>query len=416
LVAVALVGVTGAQAHTESGAQTGSSKGVVTLRYLTFSAAPDHLDALNSIIRAFERRYPNIKVAYQTAPYDSYFTKLKTSIAGGDAPDTFELDYGNFVGYAASGSLLSLDTLARNDKTFSASRFYPRAYAAFRTRGHQYALPQSFSDVLLFYNKDLFQAAGVPLPTARWTWKDELAAAHKLTKTGSGVWGDFQPVTFFEFYKVLAQTGGSFFNAAHTRATFDSPKGVAAAQFLIGKVGTVMPDTEQMSGLDDPTMFKLGKLAMWHNGIWQFAAMADAKFHWDVVVEPGNTQKANAFFANAVAISAKSKHPKEAWLWLRFLASSATSVQDRVRTSWELPPVADQKLFSSYLTIRPPANRRAVFDALQNPVLPPTINAQTQMQDEVTNELQKAQAGQVSIAQALHDAAAQVNQLLRSGS
>ena len=239
-----------------------------------------------------------------------------------------------------------------------------------------------------------------------------MAAAKKLTNASKGIFGDYQPIQFYEFYKVLAQIGGSFFNATKTKATFDSPAGIAAASWLLSKPGTVMPTPEQQGGLADDAMFKLGKFAMWHNGIWQFAAMKDAPFQWDVVVEPAGKVKANHFFADTVVASSKTSHPKEAWAWLKFLAGSHDSVKARLGSSWKLPPVKDKAAFAAYLKQRPPANRQAVLDALDNPVLTPTIKAEAQLQDIVGKALQKAELGQVSAAQALHDAAAQVNQLL----
>jgi multiple sugar transport system substrate-binding protein len=387
--------------------------GKVTINYFTFSAAPDHIKSLESLIAIFEKKNPNIQIKYQTAPYAQYFTKLQTQVAGGTAPDTFEVDYGNFLSFASSGALRDLGKLSKGDRSFSPSRFYPRAYAAFQLNGKQYALPESFSDVLLFYNKDLFRAAGVPFPTSKWTWKDELAAAQKLTDKSKGIYGDFQPIQFYEFYKVVAQAGGSFFNAKKTKATFDSPAGIAAATWLLRKPGTVMPTDQQRGGLADDAMFKLGKFAMWHNGIWQFAAMKDAPFEWDVVVEPGDKSKANHFFTNSIAISSRTKHSKEAWQWLKFLAASKESVKARVGSSWELAPVKDAAAYRNYLAQSPPTNRQAVLDALANPVLTPTIKAQSQMQDIVTNALQKAALGQATAAQALHEAASQVNALLK---
>jgi multiple sugar transport system substrate-binding protein len=389
-----------------------SSSKTVTVSYFTFSAAPDHLNTLKALIGIFEKKHPNIQISFQTAPYSDYFTKLQTQIAGGQAPDTFELDYGTFYSYATSGALLNLSKIAKTDPTFKPGIFYPKAYSAFTVGKTQFGLPESYSDVLLFYNKDLFKAAGVAFPTANWTWKDEMAAAKKLTNVSKGVWGDYQPIQFYEFYKVLAQNGGSFFNAKKTKATFDSPAGIAALDWLLSKPGVVMPTQEQQAGLADDAMFKLGKFAMWHNGIWQFTAMKDAPFQWDVVVEPAGKVKANHFFANTIVASSKTKHSKEAWTWLRFLAASHDSVKARIGSSWELAPVNDKAAYAAYLKQTPPVNRQAVLDALANPVLTPTIKAESQMQDIVGKELQKAQLGQESSAQALHNAASQVNALL----
>lgn len=381
----------------------------VKLTYFTFSAAPDHLKDLDAIIKAFQTTHPNITIDVQTAAYADYFTKLQTAVAGGTAPDTFEINYENFVTYASAGSLLDISAQAQA----AASAYYPKAYDVFQSEGKQYGLPESFSDVLLFYNKDLFDKAGQSYPTAAWKWADELAAAQKLTK--AGVWGDFQPVQFFEFYKVLAQNGGQFFNADKTAATFNDAKGVEAANWLIDKANKykVMPTTAQMGGQDDAALFKAGKLAMWHNGIWQFTGMKDAPFKWDVSVEPGNATKAHHFFANAVVASAKTAHPLEAFEWLSFLTSSADAVKIRLAASWELPAVADQSQFSSYLSQTPPDNRKAVFDALSDIVVPPVIERQSQLQDTVTKALEKAQTGQASVQDALNAAAQQVDALLK---
>jgi multiple sugar transport system substrate-binding protein len=385
----------------------------VKLTYFTFSAAPDHLKDLDAIVQAFQQKHPNITIEVQTASYDQYFTKLQTAIAGGTAPDTFELNYENFVSYSSAGSLLDLTPLASGDAEFNPDIYYPRAYGVFQADGKQYGLPESFSDVLLFYNKDLFDAKGAAYPTADWTWKDELAAAQKLTDTSKKVWGDFQPIQFWEFYKVLAQSGGSFFNADKTQSTFNDAKGVEAASWLIDKVGKVMPTDAQMGGQDDTALFKAGKLAMWHNGIWQFSGLKDAPFTWDVQVEPGNATKAHHFFANAVVASAATAHPQEAWAWLQFLTSSSEAVKVRLDASWELPAVADQSLFESYLSQTPPDNRKAVFDALANIVVPPVIEQQSQMTDIIGKALDKAKLGQATVQAALDDAARQVDALLK---
>ena len=142
---------------------------------------------------------------------------------------------------------------------------------------------------MLIYNKALFDAAGLDYPTADWTWEDEQAAAEALTDADAGVYGDFQPVSFYEFYKALAQAGGEFFDA-DGKATFNSPEGVAAAEWLTGKPGTVMPTLADIGGTPDfdTALFTSGKLAMWHNGIWQFTGLNESGVDYDVVVEPGN--------------------------------------------------------------------------------------------------------------------------------
>ncbi|MER7275122.1 sugar ABC transporter substrate-binding protein [Dactylosporangium sp. NPDC000244] len=396
-----------------SATKDSSESGVTTVHYLTFSAAPDHLKDLDDIRAAFEKANPDIKVQVQTAAYKDYFTQLQTSIAGGTAPDTFELDYQNFVTYAQAGSLADLAGPSAGDKTWQPSVLASSALDAFKHDGKQYALPESFSTVVLIYNKALFDAAGVAYPTPDWKWSDETAAAQKLTDKAKGVYGDFQPVTFNEFYKAVSQAGGSFLSGDGKKATFNSPQGVAAAKWLIGKPGATMPTLTEVGGTPDfdTNLFKSGKLAMWHNGNWQFDTLKDVPFGWDVVVEPGDAQRASAVFQNGVAVSARSAHKDAAFKWLSYLTTSEQSVNSRVSSAWELPPLADPAKLSGYLDIKPPANRQAVMDALGKQSLQPVVAKQQQMQDIVDKALTKAAAGE-DLQKTLDDAAQQVTALL----
>jgi multiple sugar transport system substrate-binding protein len=411
LLAAALVVLLASACAKGSATQEPAAKdGGVTIRYFTFSAAPDHLADLDKIVKSFEAGHPTIKVKVETAPYADYFTKLQTAIAGGTAPDTFELNYENFVSYASSGALLDFSTQATGDAGMSA--YAAKSVDAFKKDGKQYALPESYSAVLLFFNKKLFDAAGVKYPTDDWTWDDEMAAAKKLT--AKGVYGDFQPVQFFEFYKTLAQAGGSFFSPDGKKAAFNGPEGVTAAKYLLAKPGTVMPTVAQIGGTPDydTNLFKKGGLAMWHNGIWQFAGLKDVPFGWDVVVEPART-KASAVFQNAAAASATTAHADAAWTWLRYLTASDVTAQTRISSSWELPPLADASAYAGYFDQAPPANRKAILKAVDTAVATPVIAREQELQDTVTKALEQAAAGKIGVQQALNDAATKVDDLIK---
>ncbi len=397
-----------AQGSATKSVAAATSGGPTTVRYMNFSANGGHEKDLDAIKAAFEKANPDVTVQIETTPYDDYFTKLQTAVAGGTAGDAFELNYENFVTYATNGSLAEL-------KGVEGAKYKPSLLDAFSAEGKQYGLPESFSNVVLFFNKDLFKAAGVAEPTADWTWKDEQAAAAKLTDKSTKVWGDYQPISFFEFYKALGQSGGEFLSADKKTATFNSDAGRAAAEFLVSKAGKTMPTEADGAGTPDfdSKLFKSGKLAMWHTGIWMFSGMADAKFDWDVAVEPGNTEKASAMFTNGAVVSAQSKNQAAAQKWITFLTSSDEMAQKRLETSWELPPVADEARLAAYLDAGKPANRQAVFDSLDATVLPPVIERQQEMQDAVSKELSSAAAGRKSVAAAMADAEKAVNALLK---
>lgn len=375
----------------------------VTITWMNFSANEDRAALLDQIVQAFEATHPGIKVSVQTQSWEDYFTKLPTMIAGGSPPDAFELNYENFVDYAGKGVLLDLGPLAAADPSFDPNVYYAKAYAAFQHGGRQYGLVENFSTVLLFYNKDIFDAKGVPYPTADWTWDDEIAAAQQLTDAKAGVWGVLQPIQFWEFYKVAAQAGGGVVRDG--KPAINSPENLAALQYLVDKIHTykVSPTPEQMGNLQNEDLFEQGKAAMVHIGNWLFPDFKSAPFAWDVVVEPGRTKesKASHFFADAVVISKDSKHPKEAWEWAKFLTSSAEAARIRLDSGWAIPALSDSKLVEVYLQQTAPSNRQAVFDSLLNPVLPPVMPNLQQVIDELNQELDLAELGQKSPADAL---------------
>ena len=406
-IAAGMTFTLGACAHGTATAASDTGSGHVTISYMNFISSGGHEKDLDAIKAAFEKANPDITVNIQTVPYSDYFTKLQTAVAGGTAPDSFDLDYQDFITYQSSGSIAPVTGV-------DGSVYKKSLLDSFAVGGKQYGLPESFSDVVLFYNKALFDKAGLSYPTSSWTWADEMAAAKKLTDKSAGVWGDYQPISFYEFYKTLAQAGGQFLAADGKSATFDTSQGQAAAQFLVGKSGVTMPTAAQGAGTPDfdTKLFTDGKLAMWHTGIWMFSALDKVPFGWDIAVEPGDTQQASAAFSNAAVVSATSKNQAAATKWITFLTSSDTEVQTRLSTGWEIPAISDQSKLNAYMTAGKPDNRQAVFDALNNVVNPPVIVKEQQMQDAVNNELTAAAAGRKSVNAALTDAQKAVNALL----
>ena len=283
----------------------------VTITYATFSANAGHEEDLASLVAEFEAIHPNIKVETQIVAFDDYFNKLQTMIAGDVAPDTYELNYENFVSYAEKGLLLDTTVLASNDASFDVDIFYPRALEAFQLDGMQLALPETFSTVVLFYNKDLFDAAGLSYPTADWTWDDVLVAAQAINDPENGVYGFYSPLQFNEFYKKAAQNNCSFFNEDKTETLINSPECVEALQTMSDFVNVynVMPSEADLGGSSNSDLFLAGKIAMDVTGIWMFSSFADAPFAWDIEIEPGMATHATHFFANGVGISSTSEHP-----------------------------------------------------------------------------------------------------------
>ncbi len=393
----------------------GLASAQTTVDYFSFTTSSDHIDALEELIAVFEEENPDIEINYSTADFGSYFTKLQTDFAAGNSPDVFELNYENFVTFASRGTLLDIGDLLEESENIGADTFYPAALNAFAYEGAQLALPITFSTVMLFYNKDMFDAAGLEYPNEDWTWQDVIDAGLALTDAPNRVWGISQPVQFWEFYKTAAQAGGGL--TVTPTVQIDTEENRAAAHYLVDKVQThhIMPTDIEMSGVGDVDMFLNSQLGMIVTGIWMFDHITtEATFDWDVAVEPGGVQKGTHFFSNAAAVSSQSDNPEAAYRWVEFLAAHPAVVDTRIELSWELSALSlDQaEALSAYLDQPMPANREAVFRSLEFAVNPPVIENQQQLSDIISQELEAARLGTKTVEQALADAQSRVEALV----
>ena len=375
----------------------------VTINYFAFSPGTDHEKDLKDMISEFEKQNPKINVDYEIAAYDDYFTKLQTMIAGGKAPDVFELNYENFVSYASKGALADLSKYIEEDKDFDPSKLNQEAYKAYQYEGKQYGMVESFSNVVTFYNKDLFDKAKVDYPTADWTWEDEIAAAKKITSKNEKIWGTYAPIQFHEFYKVIAQNGGSVFNEDKSKVTIDSPENTEALEYMVDKVNKykVTPSEGDLSGQSPEDLFKNGQIGILHTGIWMLSAFKDVPFKWDIALEAGNTKKAHHFFANGLAVSKDSDAQNAAYKFARFMSASDEAAKIRIASSWELPAITNEEILKPYLEQNPPESREVIFDAMDTLVLPPVIEEWSKMSDLITKELENVVNGKSTPEEAL---------------
>ncbi|MEA5014909.1 MAG: sugar ABC transporter substrate-binding protein [Candidatus Limiplasma sp.] len=381
----------------------------VTLTYACFSGAGAQEETLAKMIQVFESKNPGVKVDVQLTGYNDYFTALATKVAGGNAPDVFEMNMENYLSYMLRGACADLSEMGIAKENYSEGTL-----SAVSSDGKLYAVPMSFSTCVLFYNKALFDQAGLEYPTNDWTWADAQAAAEKIRALGDDIWGYFQPITYNEFYKSVAANGGSLLSGDYSAFTVNSPENAAVLEAMIARVrgeNHVMPNAEEMAGRGDWDLFTEGKLGMLITGIWGFATFAEkCAFDWDIVVEPGFKEKATFFFANVNCISPSSEKKEIAAKFIDAMGSDPDIVQLRLDASWELPTIADQSKLGQYLEITPPANRAAVFTSMDYAVAPPALIEASAAAEIMGNVLSTLETSDVSAQEALDDIQAQLEE------
>ena len=252
-----------------SGAGTGSSEDA-TITYGIWDQKQQ--PAMQEIADAFAAEHPNVTVEIQLTPYKEYFTKLQTSVSGGAAPDVFWMNGPNFQLYASNGVLAPLD-----DQGVEASDYPQGLIDLYTFDGSLYGAPKDFDTVALWYNTELFDAAGVEYPSADWTWDDLKAAAAKLSDPAAGVYGITATQYGQEnYYDSIAQAGGEVISADGTESGFGTPEALEGITLWTDLIAAgSSPTAQQMTDTSPEDFFLSGKAAMFQNGSWAAVAYAE---------------------------------------------------------------------------------------------------------------------------------------------
>lgn len=420
LVLLSLIVMTAACGSSSNDKTADGGNGKETIKFMQYTASGAQESTLKDMVNEFENQNPDIKIDLEIVDYQNYTTKLNTMIASGTAPDVFEVGYENFMTYASHDVLKDLSDIIAADKEFNPEQYKQLAYDAFKYNGKQMGLVESFSDVVLFYNKDLFDQKQVAYPQDSWTWEDELAAAEKLTDAQQGIWGTYAPLQFYEFYKTIAQNGGGIFDK-DGKPVVNSEANKEALQWMIDKASkyhiTPPLNDDTFAQPDaDINAFKAGQIAMFRTGIWNMSRFADADFKWDIALEPGNSQKAHHFFADGLAVSKDTEHAEAAWKFLKFMSADPYVVDQRIAKDWSVPAISDDKMLEAYLKQTPPESKEKVFEALDTLVLPP-VGPNPEKWNEISTvvgeELDKAKLGISDVSTALDHAQQKLEDILK---
>nr|WP_237536349.1 sugar ABC transporter substrate-binding protein [Streptomyces sp. SID5785] len=276
--------------------------------------------------RAFERTRPGVTVDVQLTPNATYWTKLRTACSGGSAPDVFWMNGPNFGLYADNGQLLPLETEGADAILDPAD--FPRDLAElYRWKGVQYGAPKDFDTVALWFNKELFDRAGVDHPDASWTWQNLIDNAQRLTDRRRGVFGIGAPVRAQEnYYNSIPQAGGRVISADRRRSGYDDPRTLEGLQLWIDMIHRyrASPDLQQLTDTDPTQMFQAGKLAMTQECSYNAATFwADPALRDRIGVAPlpRGRRRASVIHGLANCVYAGTPRPELARDFVRFMSS-----------------------------------------------------------------------------------------------
>ena len=274
------------------GGSSGGSSGGVTNIVLWHGYVDTEGKAIKAMVAQFNASHPKIHVTAQFYGNSDYaLQKVTTAIAGGKPPDIAYL-YGSWAAnIAQSPKTLALNDYIKADKSFNWNDFWPSERQVATVNGKIVGIPALVDNLALVYNKKLFQQAGIPFPTASWTWQDLRSAAQKLTDAGKKQFGwayvnDASEDTVWRFEALLWQAGGEILSSDGKHAAFDSPAGVQALTLL--QQMAVQDHSVYLDSGNDlyATLFNSGNIGMLYTGPWDLSQFP--KVNYGVQILPGD--------------------------------------------------------------------------------------------------------------------------------
>lgn len=304
----------------------------VTITYWQYDFK-SKVDTINELIKQFEAANPGIKVVQQTFPYDAYQQKVASAVAAGQGPDVVNLYYGWLPTWVKAGYLQALpDELSKSLDT----DFIGMVQAA-KVNGKYYGIPTAVRALALFYNKDLFKAAGIKNPPR--TWDEFYAAGQKLTvkqgnrytQIGYGISPDGQDHNVVREI-LVRQAGGRPYSDDDRKVLYGGPEGLKAFRTYtdwVKKYDIGIPNFfPGNNGYRDG--FIAGKIGMIIDGSFAIGTIRDgAKFNWGVTeipIDRPGARKANfgSFWLHGLSPLATGAKRDAALKFLQFITSADT--------------------------------------------------------------------------------------------
>ena len=289
-------------------------------------------DAIEANIAGFNEDYPNITVNLDVTPWEGYWTKVQTQATSDTLPDLFWLNGPNFQLYASNGKVEPI-TGAVDAGAIDPANYPESLVDLYNLDGTQYGVPKDFDTIGLWFNKEIFEQAGVETPTADWTWDDLKSASQTISDelSDEGIYGvaagmDGQTT----YYNTIFQAGGEVVSEDGTTSGYDSDadrEGLSLWTDLIASGAS--PSMPQLTDTPADQWFTSGKVGMFYGGSWARAAIGDSEVKdvVDVAPLPAGKEQATVIHGVSNVVAANSDNKQAAQALQVYLASEEAQTE-----------------------------------------------------------------------------------------
>lgn len=388
LVGASLVGCGSAAAPAASGetaavpttaptAQGGAAtEGLKKVRALAWSNGPAIDGHFSERVKAFNAAHPDaIEVDLQFLPYDQYWQKIDLAYASNQPYDIYYWDvqaYGHFK----KDLLLDVQSyLQQTGDMLDASKYPVELYEPWKFgKGNMYAVPENLQTMVMYYNKDIFDKAGMKYPDDTWTWDDVITAAKALTvREGDNVtqWGmDIGDLSVWWGLQTLSWSqGDAFFDKViePTKFNMSSPANIASMRFVQDLIWKekIAPNAAQRSAVgQDVGIFESGRTALRPAGGWLISGFSSLPFKWDIAPLPKwKDKRVVPYWMGGWVIPKATKVPDAAFEYAHW---SATAFQPQMAKDHDWIPLENAARNSNEMLQGMPPGFKTSLDALSD--------------------------------------------------
>jgi multiple sugar transport system substrate-binding protein len=371
---------------------------------------PAELAAYQALTAAFEASHPDIdlELIHIPSPAD-YRARLGVDFAAGDPADVVLINYRRYAPFAAMGALEPLAPYLRRSEVISEGDFFDIATDVFKWRGQLMCIPQNISSLVVYYNRSLFDAAGLPYPEDDWTWDEFLGAAQSLTLDTDGdgdidQYGLGTEASIFRLAPFVWGAGGELVvlesGLRPIRLALDSRAAREAVEWFVElqTVHGVVPDAQAEAAESSESRFLNGRTAMFLNSRRGTpTARAVEGLDWDVAALPTGVEPAGILHSDAYCLAAAAEDKDAAWTFIEF-ANSPTGqaiVAESGRTVPSLIEVASSEAFLDPSVA--PANSAVWLETVDTLGTVPVMAAWVDIEELTGDELERAFYGQAPV-------------------
>lgn len=404
----------------------------ITLR-LEVSLTPQELATFQPAIEALDEAHPEWVIVLETTPQSGIIEKINTQLAGNTLPDLIRVPGLQVQQWIRQDAFLDLTERLEKDQV-DLDDFYSGPLDQFRWKGGLWGLPDTAAPNVVYFNKAMFDAAGLAYPTDAWTHQDMRRAAIQLTLDANGhtpadpdfdpesiqQWGWNSGFAFFWQRDAIRALGGELCaNDDCTLMTFTSPETLAAAGWwasLVNQEHAALYDPyggSQTGVPGDPIV--AGKAAMGATGFFVVGQLNGAgNIDYDVV-QPFvgvDGERYTSLSTNGYVIAANSEHPDAAWALLQELLDPAFLADTWGKPGHSVP--ARRSVAASVINLdHPPANQQAIVAAMEyGEVFKPYTASAFEVYGKTSDFFLKAMQGEMPVGEAMAQIEATANEIL----